>query len=300
MTTLSFNRKNNLLSFLRGYDLLFKRNYLNAALLGYGKHSHHHHHHHHHHHKENETTISTAENKYEKFLSTVFRELEKYFNFFREHIPDDSFWYNNKLFFEALCAFTRYFIASKTTTSSEFLSNIETFLTDIIASDRYSNLLDEMDSFADQYKETKKLPEEYIKIKEECGNDIREICSSPNVLDLIEQTFINLILDCIVYSTNVPEEFALKFEKYKDKVTTSYEDDISRLFSEDLQDTAYSDDLESDGEPDSEDEKFVVPDDEEYIEYEDDSKEKPVKRRKIVSSDDEKEVNGSGFYDWWW
>lgn len=310
MTTLSFTRKNNLLSLLRGYDLPAEQhNYLNSALLGFGNH-HHHHHHHHHHKKENKTSTSTSEERSEKkyieFLNTVADSLVKYLDFFSKHIPDDSFWYDDT-FFKALCAFTRYFVASKTETSSEFLNNIEGFLTDIADSEQYISLLDVMDDFADEYKKIKKisksdeLPKEYITLKEQSGNDIRKIsiqCLNENVLDLDPQTIINLILNCIVYSTQEPQEFQLNFEKYKQKVTNSYDKDISRLFSEDLQDTAYNDDLESEGEGDSEDEGFVVPDDE--VEYEDDG-ETPVKRRKVVHDDDEEgEINGSGFYNWWW
>lgn len=308
MTTLPFERKNNLLSLLRGYDLPIKRNFLNSALLGFGKH----HHHHHHHKKEKETLPSKlekseeSEERFKNFLTTVDTALKKYFSFFSTHIPDDSFWYSNK-FYDALCAFTRYFVASTTRTSSEFLSNVEGFLIDIVESDRYNRLLDDMDIFADEYRETGKS-DEYEKIRVQSGKSIREIssqCLSQNVFDLDYQTIKNLILDCVIYSTNEPQEFESNFERYKTKVTTSSDKDILHLFSEDLQDTADNDDLESEGEHDSEDEKFVVPDD--VIEYEDEDEdedeyeEKPAKRRKLVpSKEDDEEVTGSGFYDWWW
>jgi hypothetical protein len=301
MTTLPFERKNNLLSLLRGYDLPIKHNYLNSALLGFGKH--HHHHHHHHHHKEKETTYDKTNEKYKNFRSTVENALRKYFTYFSENLSDHSFWYG-KDFYDALCAFTRYFVASNTERSTEFLSNIENFLAGIVTSERYDSLADKMYDLAKKYKKTDELPEEYTSIKTACGNDIREIseqCLSQDVLSLDEQTIINLILDCIVYSTQDPEGFAWNFEEYQKKVTKSYDSDALRLFSEDLQDTAYDDEKESEGEYDSEDERFVVPDGEEYIEYEDEEEEeKPTKRRKIVYSDDEEEVNGSGFYDWWW
>ena len=298
MTTLPFKRKNNLLSLLRGYDLPIKHNFLNSALLGFGKH---HHHHHHHHKKEKKTLTSKpeeSEERYIKFLTTVEPALKEYFNFFITNIHNDSFWYSNK-FFDALCAFTRYFVASKTTTSSEFFSNIESFLVDIANSVRYARLLEDMDSFADKYKISEELPKEYNNIKVESGDAIQTIsrqCLSQDVLNLDNQTIINLILDCIVYSTEEPQEFESKFDTYQRRVTNSYEKDIQQIFSEDLQDTAHDDELESDGEFDSEDESFVVPDDEEYIEYE----EKPVKKRRKLVASEEDEVTGSGFYEWWW
>ena len=317
MTTLPFERKNNLLSLLRGYDLPIKRNFLNSALLGFGKH---HHHHHKKDKKEKETPkkekkkthLDESEEKYLQFLITVEDSLKKYFNFFIANLSNRSFWYG-PLFYDALCAFTRYFVASKTRTSTEFLNNIERFLTDIVESERYDSLLDEMDSFADEYKTTEVLPEAYKAIKVQSGNAIGAIstqCLSQDVLNLDEQTIINLIIDCVVYSTEEPQEFEITFEKLKTKITNSADKDILRLFSEDLQDTVDDDAKEKDdGKYDSEDERFVVPDGEEYIEYESDEEEEgetPAKRRKmwIVDSDDddeeEGEVNGSGFYDWWW
>lgn len=288
MTTLSFKRKNNLLSLLRGYDLPIKQNFLNSALLGFGNH--------HHHNKEKK-----SEKKYQKFLNTVEPALETYYKFFNEQIYNYSFWNDDEAVTDALCQFTRFYIALIGSSSSKFLSNIESFITDIVSSDRYITLLEKMNAFSDTYKETRKIPEEYDRIKEESEYSIQRIskqCLHPDANIPNYRTIIDLILDCIVYSTEEPQEFALNFERYKTKVTSSYDKDILHLFSEDLEDTAYNDYLESEGEGDSEDERFVVPDD--IIEYENDG-ENPAKRRKVVDSDDEEgEVNGSGFYDWWW
>lgn len=289
MTTLSFTRKNNLLSLLRGYDLPIKRNYLNAALLGFGKHN-----------KKDED--EKKEKIYRDFRSTVDVSLEKCFNAFRNQIDNVEFWHSS-IFYKALCAFTRYYVAGYSETSSDFLENLEGFMSEIVQSKRYLNLLKTMDKLANEQKARGgEIPEEYETVKEKSKNNIRKLSfrlwaqETPDT-----QGIINLILDCIVYSTETPEEFALKWEKYKDIVTMSSDKDIMKIFSEDLQDTAADDDEESEGEYDPEDVDFVVSDDDiEYV--------KPVaKRRRLVrvegsdeDSDDDEEVNGSGFYDWWW
>ena len=288
MTALPFIRKNNLLSLLRGYDLPIKHNYLNTALLGYGKHN-----------KDKDN-----EERYQKFRSTVDASLDKYFNTFREEINNNDFW-QPPIFYKALCAFTRYYVAGLSVKSSQFFNNIDGFLSDIVQTERYNNLVETMEKLANKLKykqEEKEILEKYNIIKENSKKNILKLSfllygqTTPDI-----QKIMNLILDCIVYSTNTPEDFVLNWEKYKDTVAKSSDKDTTKIFSEDLQDTL-NDDLEeeSDGEYDSEDERFVVPDD--VIEYEDDG-ENPVKkkRRRIVDSDDEEgEVNGSGFYNWWW
>ena len=157
-----------------------------------------------------------------------------------------------------------------------------------------------MDELANKQMEEGELPEKYKTMKAESKNNISRLSFRLYAQVTPDpQGIMNLILDCIVYSTETPEDFALNWEKYTDAIAKKSDKDIFKIFSEDLQDTTYDDEKESEGEYDSEDERFVVPDGEEYIEYED--REKPAKRRKmIVDSDDEEEVNGSGFYDWWW
>ena len=297
MTTLSFTRKNNLLSLLRGYDLPIKPNYLNSALLGFGNHHHHHHHHH--------DKLKKSEKKYEKFLTTVEPALETYYKFFNEQINNYSFWHDEEAVSDALCQFTRFYIALITSTSSNFLDNIESFVTDIVDSERYITLLEEMSSFANIYKETGELPEEYEKIKEESKDAIQEISKQnlhPDAFVPNYTIIIDLILDCIVYSTKKPEDFALIFDKFTRKVNSSSNKDISRLFSEDLKETENKDELEHDEVGDSEDEDFIPDDDDDDSDddYDEEYEENPVKRRKVADSDEEGEVNGSGFYDWWW
>ncbi len=281
MTTIPFTRKNNLLSLLRGYDLPVKRNYLNAALLGYGKHR---------------KTDEDKEKRYQKFRTIAFNSLEQYFNVLKSLISDDDFWHSLG-FYQVLCAFTRFFVASWSKTSSDFVINLDAFLREISQSIRYAKLIEIMDDLADEQKARKKIPEEYEKIKEKSKNNIRKLTYrlpfQEQDQDAPDKEGVkNLILDCIVYSTETPEDFALNWEKYKDKVTMKTDKDVERLFSENLQDTAADDyDDESEGEYDTDDEDFVVPDD--FIEYE----EPAAKRRR---DDDDEEVNGSGFYDWWW
>ena len=97
MTTIPFTRKNNLLSLLRGYDLPIKRNYLNAALLGYGKKHH--------------ITDKEKEKRYQKFQSTAFDSLKEYFKAFRNLLSDEDFWHSTG-FYQVLSAFTRFYVAS--------------------------------------------------------------------------------------------------------------------------------------------------------------------------------------------
>lgn len=326
MTTLPFTRKNNLLSLLRGYDLPIKRNYLNAALLGYGKRN-----------KKDETKDEKKENRYQDFRSTAAESLNRCIDAIEERIDDDKFWHGSDIY-KALRIFTRFYIARLCESSSEFFINIERFLVDIADSKRYFYLLETMDALADELKaistveptveellptveteeqvkediplveadeytgegnptdETDELTEEkiwgkYERIKEESKEHIL------NFTPVTNREVINFILDCIVYSTEVPEQFESHWEKYKMEVITTSDTDLNKIFSEDLVDTMNADENEDEGEYDSEDEKFVVPDADEYIEY----KERPAKRRKLVpSKEDEEEVTGSGFYDWWW
>lgn len=282
MTTLPFTRKNNLLSLLRGYDLPIKRNYLNAALLGYGKH-----------HKTDE---EKKEERYQNFRFKVIDALEKCFNAFRKKLTDNTFWHSRR-FFNALCAFTRFAVAGWSETSSEFLENLEGFLSEIAQSRRYNNLLGTMNKLANEQKAQGKTPKKYKMIKEESKTNIRKITyrllwaeETPDIRGIT-----NLILDCIVYSTETPEDFALNWDRYTKAVAMSSDTDIMKIFSEDLQDTAADDDEESEGEYDTDDEDFVVSDNEEIPEI------PPPKRlRRVEEDSDEEEVNGSGFYDWWW
>lgn len=290
MTTIPFTRKNNLLSLLRGYDLPIKRNYLNAALLGYGKKHH--------------ITDEEKEERYQKFRSIAYDSLKKYFKVIRDLISDEDFWHSSG-FYEVLSAFTRFYVADLSKTSSDFLENLEAFQSEIAQSVRYNKLLGAMNNLANKLikdrrltpAEYKKLEEKYEEIKEKSKNGIKQFFYRVKFQKPDVQVTENLILDCIVYSTETPEEFALNWERYKNAVAMKSDNDILKIFSEDLQDTAADDDEESEGEYDSDDLDFVVSDEE------------PIaKRRRLTrpegsddeNSDDEGEVNGSGFYDWWW
>ena len=277
---------------LRGYDLPIKRNYLNAALLGYGKH---------------QKTDEDKEEIYKNFRLKVIKALNECYKAFSDKLRDGDveFWHSRR-FYDALCAFTRFAVAGWSESSSDFFNNLEDFLREIAASRQYIYLVENMDALMDEQKARKKIPAGYKKLKEESKNDIRSLVEyrlpfqEPPPFD--KQGFIDLILACIVYSTKTPEEFEKHWVKFKDKITMTSDADVMKIFSEDLQDTAADDyDDESEGEYDPEDLDFVVSDD--FIEYEPGAKKRRLTKPEgsdDEDSDDEGEVNGSGFYDWWW
>lgn len=287
----SFDQKFNLLSLLRGYDL-FDKNYLNTSLLGYGKH-------HHHHRKKLD-----AETRYLKFVGEVLDKesspLTKYFIFFKFN-PDFEEKYKKKEIIQKLCAFTRYYIASRSPESSDFLTNLEQFTKDMLKSARYLTLLNVMDKWGDETKEAEDddyLPEGFIQLKKDTKKSIVDIANhcltTTNYIDLDYKQILNFVFDCIINLCRTPEDFEHLFRKYMDTIAQSYDMDTEKLFSEDLLKTSAKDrdELEkSDDEDDEvtqEDIDFVVPDD--FIEYE----ERPEKRKRKND-----EIEGSGFYDWW-
>lgn len=263
MTTLSFNRKNNLLSLLRGYDLPLKHNYLNAALIGYGKHH------------QTDPEPDPAEERYQNFRLSVEESLDEYFNAFIERINNQDFWHN-KDFLKALCAFTRYYVAAESKSSSDFVTRLEDLLVKMAGS--AGDLSDIMFDFATEYKHTGILPNGYKQTKKDSRKSILKISNLWNTGTRPDnQAIINLILDCIVYSTNDPEDFGINFEKYMDLVRMSSDKDVLEIFSENLEDTAFDDDLESDEDSDSDDDSFVVPDD---YESSDDDEFEPARKKK--------------------
>ena len=95
--------------------------------------------------------VKDNEKIYQNFRSTVDASLDKYFIAFREQINNIAFW-QPPIFYEALCAFTRYYVAGQSEKSSQFFNNIEGFLSDIVQSERYSKLVETMEDLADELK----------------------------------------------------------------------------------------------------------------------------------------------------
>ena len=272
----SFDLKNSLLTKLRGYDIPTRRNYLNASLNGFG---HHHHHHRHHKHKKD-----NPENRYNKVLAQLLDDedspLAKYLQYFanpgkcKEFFGSEEKDIRNKL-----ANFTRFYIISRSLSSSEFVSGVEGFLSDLVSNPRYIKLLETMEELADSYKEKYntatgeeevEIPEEFETIKENSFNNFvkaAEKCFNTDIIRLDYDTVLNMILDGIVVMTENPADFELNFDKYKNAVITANDNDVFNIFSEDLQDTAAKDDDDLEEDDDYyDDDGFVVSDSEDPYE----------------------------------
>lgn len=278
-----FNRKYNLLSLLRGYDLTFPYDF-SSILLGYGK-------------GVSPSTKYAAQ--YEKTYTDVDENPVNgaFKKFKEEYVNNETFWKSTDFVIEMLVRLTRYVILSFSPDYKTFFETMEAFLSDLINSKYYITILEQMDEFMDDWKNgnvniyQSEIPG-FIVLKETCRKQIKKYLFISEFYDLTsrygvspDENFIQFIVNCLVCTSKTPEDFALNTEKYRKSCTNSIEFDTKIHFSEDLRDTKKKDlyDLHRIR-------PIKIDFEEEDIGSEDEDYEEPVSKK----------MKGSGFYNWWW
>lgn len=277
----ALNRKYNLLSLLRGYDLTHP-NDISSILLGYGK---------------GESPSAKYAKQYEKTYSSDGNTVRRAFKFFRKYCDDNSFWYDTEAVIKNLVHLTRYVILSVSPDYKQFSEAMEVYLSRFADSTYYIKRLEEMDSFMNEWHANPEIEDQsqipgFKALKLKCQKEIKQYLLTTKFYDYTsghgvtpDDRFIRFIINCLIRTSGTPELFPLNTQKYSFKCTHDIEFDTTMHFSEDLRDTKKKDLYELHGVKPT-----AIDFEEEEIDSEDEDYEEPPSKK----------MKGSGFYNWWW